>query len=315
MVRHSDDEAEKLVLSGDGGETRLINKAVLLNLFTVLKDNVQLVIFNACHSAQTARALSEVVPYTIGMDGKISDDAAISFATAFYQALGFGRDIQAAFDLGKNALMYLEYPEDWAPRLYWRQDRFDPVKTILVESPRPSSPSPTWPSSTTALRDQPSGDVQVKNLLHLMWDYLDDNLQDAFSLAYNKKRRQGGNRISTKDFFQALARLEDDSVTKLIGTLPIAALPDPIDPAVTTESQLVLRESPLLSDCVADSLEHFKEIPVLPRKLSPADLFVDIAKYGHGESVARLRQHGIGEKEIEERVQRLRLPVLRRPRS
>ena len=100
-----------------------------------------------------------------------------------------------------------------------------------------------------------------------------------------------------------------------MGTLPVESLPDPIEAAVTSESRLVLLESPLLSDCVADSLGHFKEIPFLPRKLSAADIFVDIAKHGHGESVSRLRRYGIGEKEIEERVQRLALPVLRRPRS
>ena len=150
------------------------------------------------------------------------------------------------------------------------------------------------------------------NLLHMMWHYLDENLQDAFSLAYNKKRRQGGNRISTKDFFQALVRLEDDSVKRLIASLPVDSLPDPMDAAVTSEKRLVLQENPLLSDCVADSLEHFKEIPALPRKLSASDMFVDIAKHGHGESVSRLRQHGIGEKEVEERVCKLGLPVLRR---
>ena len=99
---------------------------------------------------------------------------------------------------------------------------------------------------------------------------------------------------------------------RLIASLPVDSLPDPMDAAVTSEKRLVLQENPLLSDCVADSLEHFKEIPALPRKLSAADMFVDIAKHGHGESVSRLRQHGIGEKEVEERVCKLGLPVLRR---
>src|SRR5262249_52659899 len=31
----------------------------------------------------------------------------------------------------------------------------------------------------------------IKNPLHLIWDSLDSNLQHAFSLAYNKKRREG----------------------------------------------------------------------------------------------------------------------------
>jgi hypothetical protein len=150
------------------------------------------------------------------------------------------------------------------------------------------------------------------NLLHLMWDCLDPNLQDAFSLAYNKKRRQGGNRISTKDFFQALARLGDGSFRALIESLPEGALPEPVDPAVPTDRRLVLEEAPLLSDCVEESLGHFRELEDLPRRISPADMFVDIAKNGHGPSVARLRAHGVGEREIEEQVRRLGLSVLRR---
>jgi hypothetical protein len=104
------------------------------------------------------------------------------------------------------------------------------------------------------------------NLLHIMWNSLDPNLQDAFSPAYNKKRRQGGNRIGTKDFFQALVRLGDDSVSALIDLPPPEALTDSIDAAVPRENRLVLEEKPLLSDCVADSLEHFNELRPLHRR-------------------------------------------------
>ena len=311
MIVTGPGHAEQLVLAGEGGEARLISKEALVDLFSVLDDNVHLVILNICHSDQTAKALAEVVPCTIGMRGEISDDAAIAFAAAFYQALGFGRDLRAAFNLAKNSLMYLRTPEDQTPRLYRRADAADPAKIILVGTSIPSSSRPAGRSPGTSC-DALSPDVAADNLLHMMWHCLDDNLQDAFSLAYNKKRRQGGNRISTKDFFQALLRLEDDSLKRLISSLPVESLPDPIDAAVTSERRLVLQENPLLSDCVADSLEHFKEIPSLPRKISAADMLVDIAKHGHGESVSRLRQHGIGRKEIEERVCNLGLAVLRR---
>ena len=77
-------------------------------------------------------------------------------------------------------------------------------------------------------------------------------------------------------------------------------------------SSLILEESPLLSDCVSDSLEQFKELSPLPRRISSADIFVDIAKHGHGESVSRLRQHGIGKKQIQDRIQELGLAILQR---
>ena len=115
MIVNSPGHGEHLVLAGEGGEARLINKEALVDLFSVLEDNVHLVIFNTCHSDQTAEVLAEVVPCTIGMRAEISDEAAIAFAAAFYQALGFGRDIQAAFNLGKNALMYLRAPRTRHP--------------------------------------------------------------------------------------------------------------------------------------------------------------------------------------------------------
>jgi hypothetical protein len=311
MVAHRPQEREQLVLAGSSGDPHPIDIDVLVHLFSVLNEGLHLVLFNVCHSDSTARALADVVPCAIGMKHAISDEAAIAFAGAFYQALGFGRDLQAAFQLGKNALMTLSSPEDHTPRIYWRAGADNPARVVLVGPSRAAAPEQA--SLPPAVEVAPSCETATQNLLHLMWGLLDENLQDAFALAYNKKRRQGGNRISTKDLFQALSRLQDDAVKDLIASLPPESLPEPIDPVVTSEDRLVLAEDPLLSDCIAESLEHFKEIPALPRKLTTADLFVDIAKHGHGESVSRLRQHGIGEKEIEERVRKLGLVVLERP--
>jgi serine/threonine protein kinase len=152
------------------------------------------------------------------------------------------------------------------------------------------------------------------NLLHVIWESLDPHLQDAFSLAYNKKQREGSSRISTRDLFQALARLQDVALRSLIETLPEGSLPEPVAADVGVERQL-LQEQPLLSDCVEDSLSHFLEAGPLPRKLSPVDLFVDIGQHGHGPSVARLREHGVTPEELERRVQKQRLRLLRRTRT
>jgi serine/threonine protein kinase len=153
--------------------------------------------------------------------------------------------------------------------------------------------------------------VEHKNLLNLIWDSLDSHLQDAFSLAYNKKHREGSNRISTRDFFQALRRISDDSLRTLIESIPRGALPDPIAADIGLDRHL-LNANPLLSDCVEDSLQHFIQSAPLPRKLSPVDVFVDIGQHGHGPSVARLREHGVTAEELERRIKKYRLSVLRR---
>src|SRR5262249_14992654 len=104
----------------------------LIHLLGVLKDNLQLVFLSACHTESIAKSLAEVIPYTIGMSGAIADDAAIAFAAAFYRALGFGRNLQEAFDLGKNTLMNLQVPEDHRPRLYSRKGAVDRAQVVLV---------------------------------------------------------------------------------------------------------------------------------------------------------------------------------------
>jgi len=47
--------------------------------------------------------------------------------------VGFGRNIQEAFDLGKIALMNLQVPEDHQPRLFARKCAPDPAKLVLAE--------------------------------------------------------------------------------------------------------------------------------------------------------------------------------------
>ena len=86
---------------------------------------------------------------------------------------------------------------------------------------------------------------------------------------------------------------------------------NPVPADVGTDRRL-LEEKPLLSDCVHESLTHFLESQPLPRPLAPVDLFVDIGKHGHGPSVARLRQHGVTPKVIDEQINRHRLNVVRR---
>jgi hypothetical protein len=62
-------QVEQIVLMGEGGTAQPMSKVALVDLFYVLRDNVQLVLLNACHSVPIAEALAEVVHFTIGMSG------------------------------------------------------------------------------------------------------------------------------------------------------------------------------------------------------------------------------------------------------
>lgn len=92
--------ANEIILEDVQGKGQPVSVHALSQLFGVLKDNIKCVILNACYSEEQALAIAEHIDCVIGMSGKIGDQAAISFSTAFYQALGYGRDIKTAFDLG-----------------------------------------------------------------------------------------------------------------------------------------------------------------------------------------------------------------------
>jgi class 3 adenylate cyclase len=168
----------------------------------------------------------------------------------------------------------------------------------------------TFIEGRDARRDRPSNPLRRSSLTDV-WDLLDPNLQDAFALAYNKKQRERAERptrISTRDLFQALARIDDESIRGLLSVLPAKALPETSELPLTDEKRL-LKEDHLLSDCIEESIAAFAGAGSSERRIAPADIFVDIAKRGHGASVDRLREHGIGAGEIDAAVRSLGIRV------
>src|SRR4051794_33165812 len=109
--------AQELILLDDQGHPKPVSKAALASLFRTLKDNVRVVVLNACYSRPQAEALAQTIDCTIGMNRAIGDEAAIVFAASFYRAIGFGRSVQDAFELGKAALLLEGIPEDQTPEL------------------------------------------------------------------------------------------------------------------------------------------------------------------------------------------------------
>ena len=95
----------ELVLEDDQGAARPVSVEAIQSLFGALKDNIRLVLLNACHSESQARAVSTSIDCTVGMNEAIGDDAAITFASTFYGALAFGRSVGQAFEQGRVALM------------------------------------------------------------------------------------------------------------------------------------------------------------------------------------------------------------------
>ena len=123
---------EEIILSDNDRQPKAVDKAALKQLFSTLKDNIRLVILNACFSRPQAEAITEVIDCAIGMKQAIGDKAAITFAASFYRAIGFGRTIQQAFDQGKTALMLEGIPEQDTPELLVRPG-VDPNAIFLAQ--------------------------------------------------------------------------------------------------------------------------------------------------------------------------------------
>jgi hypothetical protein len=129
--------AKELILLDAEDRPKAVSKRALKQLFETLKDNIRVVLLNACYSRPQAKAITDVIDCAIGMDHEIGDEAAVVFSAAFYQAIGFGRSVKDAFESGKTALMLEGIPETKTPKLLVR-DGVDPSDISLIASVRRS---------------------------------------------------------------------------------------------------------------------------------------------------------------------------------
>jgi hypothetical protein len=122
---------EGIVLEDNNGRTQLVSTDALAGLFRTIKDNLRIVLLNACYSAVQAEGISQIVDFTIGMNKAIGDHSAIVFSAAFYQGLAFGRSVKESFELGITALMLEGIPESQTPVLLTKKG-VDAAQAYLV---------------------------------------------------------------------------------------------------------------------------------------------------------------------------------------
>jgi DNA-binding MarR family transcriptional regulator len=141
LLRHQPDivhfsshgsESSEIILEDEYGRSHPISGRALGRLFSVLKDNIRCVVLNACYSEAQALAIAEYIDCVIGMSKRIYDSAAISFATAFYQALGYGKDIKTAFSLGCAQIDLENLDEQDVPKLIAK--RSNPEQIVFVRN-------------------------------------------------------------------------------------------------------------------------------------------------------------------------------------
>lgn len=92
-------EQEGLVLEDERGDCVQVPRRALARLFarySAPKGPLQCVVLNACWSRTTGEEPSMGVPFTVAMDGPISDRGALEFSRGFYDALGAGLGYEQA---------------------------------------------------------------------------------------------------------------------------------------------------------------------------------------------------------------------------
>jgi hypothetical protein len=134
-------KTEEIMLEDDTGRSKLVSQQALTSLFRILKDNVRIVVLNACFSKGQAEAISSVIDYTVGNNKGVGDEAAITFAAAFYRALAFGRSVEEAFALARLELELVKMPGSDAPELFVREG-VDPTEPFIRQINTPQRDLP-----------------------------------------------------------------------------------------------------------------------------------------------------------------------------
>lgn len=96
-------EKGEIVLDDGSGNMSMVSKAMAAAVASASKGEDDF--FNACFSQKEAQAVVDKVEAAIGMNTEIGDEAAIVFAAQFYSSIGFGQNLQQAFDQAKAALL------------------------------------------------------------------------------------------------------------------------------------------------------------------------------------------------------------------
>jgi ABC-type phosphate transport system substrate-binding protein len=146
-----------LVFEDQTGNPTFIGANALANLFKLCNEHVECVVLNSCFSEIQARAISQHIPYVIGMRWPIGDTAAQEFAVSFYRALGQGYSIRSAYEWGCNAIEMANIPEEQTPVLIERNSHSITPPSNPIETPQspgnevPSESSTRIPNSSDSI--------------------------------------------------------------------------------------------------------------------------------------------------------------------
>jgi hypothetical protein len=149
-----------LMIEDEQGKASFISTAMVQELFKLFAAmGVECVVLNACYSEAQATAISQHIPFVIGMPDWVSDRLSTAFAIAFYDAIGDGQDYEFAFSLG--AIQFADVPAERKPVLVKGPELKRSSKHFSEAYSKPDS-EPSKPNSPH-IGVNAQGDVYIKD--------------------------------------------------------------------------------------------------------------------------------------------------------
>lgn len=119
MGGHGTRDGRPIAETADGDRYPIPAQA-LADLFRDYTPPLECVTLNECFSATAAALIASSVPVVIGMENAIVDADGLKFAEGFFDAIGAGRDADAAYEEGRRAVKLVSPDTDFQPALLRR---------------------------------------------------------------------------------------------------------------------------------------------------------------------------------------------------
>lgn len=123
-------ENSEILLENDNGQSQTVPFGALNQLFSLVQNDVNCVILNACYSAPQAQAIAMYIKCVIGISNVICDSSAVSFAESFYRAIALGRSVKDAFELGRNQIHLENLHDEEQPILIDPRNNAEKLKFV-----------------------------------------------------------------------------------------------------------------------------------------------------------------------------------------
>ncbi len=106
-----------LAFENELGKLVSIEHGALTEFLSSYSPPIECVLLNACYTGNKLRRDLRGIPYTIGMNGALSDEGASEFSRGFYDAIGAGKSIEFAYQEGCRTMKLLGLSDSILPIL------------------------------------------------------------------------------------------------------------------------------------------------------------------------------------------------------